>query len=739
MTYKSNSINNSKLSSSDADIARQLIERARLSRPRSDINYEASWLLEGSLGDAIWRTTNARKESLNNDRWYNTRDIIFDWMLPDGTSLIDTPNNHMLLSLQKWAFLLRSGHLEVSVGPQAWQLAVGWAKNLTSWAVLNEVELRPKEFWLNRIDAEHSRRLLQDLSKGNWAEALKFIPRLYTMLHQKAFGIEKEVIIPNNFFSIDEKYKIPIIEVLKATDNYGSKIDRRGNSQISREYLAKELGTSPTSFTDLKVRAFLRQFEPELAHNTLLLNIKDDTLFPSQNTPLLEDCVREGATSESLNKHKTNFTYLTLGRSYLPDVVPRVLHDEVQEIQNECIVNCRRSKHHNLVPLSVGLNILNESMKWIEVYGESIIHVACEFLPIAINIKNDNLGEGNCSEQLQLALTTSLQNAPLIKLNDQNTVSLNEIFDIHYSTTKKTKFIKPSFQVLLQSLIGACAIGIAFLKPSRDEEIESLERDCIYIKHFLGEGAWIRMRLGKSGQLGLNTEIDRPIPAITVKGICLLQSLGDTLTYVYSDNTKMSTRLFYIPFGRGIEKPKAKFLGTRINYCMDLLCDWAGGSVDTHGRRWYVRIHEMRKLFLLMFFWYSKGHYFDTARWIAGHIDERHTEAYLEANVPGEEISEIVAQVVDEKLIALERGKINAEENVGLVALYNAVCKNFRVNSIESIEEKHYFGYIKGLLENGKFDVQPIAFFGGEQVSNNEATPIAVRYEEFYDARFKIS
>lgn len=693
-----------------------------------DGECRADWLLVGGLGDARWQTLNGNKTRFADGKYEKTCDAIFDRILPDDTNLLDEENAILLEAVQKAAFLLRSGLLDSSPGPQSWLRSVGWLLDLSSWCILHESSLQPRLRGFSLIDQNALNLLYHQLSINGWIEALEVIPKLLSYLYRSAMGREVPPELEDRPLELPEEVCAQTVKYLKANAMYGSQNRRT----VCRKAIAGILHMEERSLGTRKLGVFLRQFEPDLQHPHLLINEKILTEFPNQNTPLMSE-VKEGTPKEgSFKSHLIQFNRFLPAYRHLPMLFPDPRSIEVRQAYNLSRHRTQLSGHHRLIPSDIGLTYLNESMRWVIVYGDAIIKGVLEMTEEVVRINSLDGGVNAKAAIKHRAFSEISAALKTTAMPGESGQTLNEAINLscYLRSSANQSFVlnrsAPSLMDALEALVGACVISIAMLKPSRDEEIWSLKRSCaIRRQSDRGDIWWLEFELGKSGQMGVNQKAQKPIPYFTAKAVSLLQRLGDGLQQIYSDDSPYADDLFYLPT-TGFGKPTGKDVRSRVNNCLNRFCDYVNLPVDQYGRRWYVRIHEMRKWFLLMMFWHGRYGVLDAVRWIAGHTDAKHVYAYIEANFPGEELPRLEAQCVDEKLIELERGNVR-EGDSGLVALYNVVCKHFGVASIEGIRGAEYIEYLEDLRAEELYHIEPYSIYSddGQEVAGIE---IAVKF-----------
>jgi len=689
---------------------------------------KASWLLEGGEGSAIWLLSNAGKEEFTNGRWSNTKKVNFASILPDHSNLLDQENKILLDTIQRWAFVMKSGLLGHSCTPDNLINGVGWIKNLASWLILHQHVYRPKENGFMDLDQDGLSTLFKDLSVDGWSEALKYIPRTFSVLLNQCGMNDKYHSLIMAPFDVSSDIARHIYTTL---DNKGLIKGRGENSRISRSYLAQSLGTHPTAFNTTKMRLFLQQFEGREALEGILSNANKSSKHQTQNTLTVNEALSKRASIASLIKNSEYLTQFLSGNKKLPDQIPVKDDFNIESLINANKKNCDSSSHTKLMSLSTGLKVLRESSKWVICYGDGLVTLILDTIKQKLLLERNDLDGIKISRSLSILIASKSREIQVRNPTTLTPEPLNKSINEEFSRSGFDLDLNSlhGVRTAMRALIGSCAVLIAILKPSRDDEIADLRNDCLIALGSEKISYWIEHKVGKSGFEDFNLDAAKPIPYITAKAITLLQRLQKEACFLYGDTSKMADKLFYFPENKSFSKPGHKDLSGRINFCIDTLCDVAGTDIDEYGRRWYVRIHEMRKFFLITLFWQGKYHVLDTVRWMASHTNAEHSYAYLEANCSGTEISRIEAEYVDQKLLRLEGGNIPDAES-GLVHLYNRVKKHFGVSKIEGIRGKDYFDFLIDLKESGIYAVRPYTLKIETEHGTVSDLEIAIRYKE---------
>lgn len=670
-----------------------------------DGKFEAPWLLNPFLA-LVWETTNRGREELVDGQWKNT--IRLDWRvkLPNGALLTDARYEHLLTLARKIAFLTRSELVAGTSAPSAWQTAMGTLICFIRWAVLHEERFLPEKYGLRLIDQPALDWLFGLIAEGGWAHALQIPQRLLAAMYLGAHGVASSQSLFDNLYTIPNGEIGPLVHWLECQDGY-KKVNAGayyGKRHLQRELLAKLISENHSSFNVPNVARFLRQFEPDFSNESVLVSLKQGTEFPSQKVESILDFSGGVSSAGTVDAASKVFSTILNAHRHVPDLLPQPAHISLRRATSIAKRVARPSSHTLFMPVNTGLAYLNTAMRFVHVYGEAIVgFYLAVFADYNPNTKN-------------VSTNKSLNR----RLNDWCIASGEPIAAILNITEFRRKEAKPDFDRLrsnptldeaLRVLVGSCIVCMALLKPSREEELTHLKRNCV--REYAG-GFWFNFNLGKSNTGEAWQDEDRPITVIAAKAFHLLQRLGKGLSTLLAEDRKVSDNLFYLPKAEG--KGALTANGALLNYHLDIFCDFVGLPPDSEGRRWYVRIHEMRKWFLLLLFWSGRFDVLDAARWIAGHTDAEHIYAYIEKEFPGEELPQIEAEYSIDRVYRREqerkRGNVDAGSEDGIDALYEAVLRHFKVESLTMVPEPEWTGYVQSLRKDEKFRLEPHSIFG---------------------------
>jgi hypothetical protein len=182
---------------------------------------------------------------------------------------------------------------------------------------------------------------------------------------------------------------------------------------------------------------------------------------------------------------------------------------------------------------------------------------------------------------------------------------------------------------------------------------------------------------GNGGKISTNKIIERPITTSLAKIIWRLEAFNETA--ISRGVVKGKTLgLFNNLEARicRISKPIAK----TFNAHLDLICDYFQTPLvkmsNGELRRQYVRQHQLRRFFALLFFWQKRFQGLEALRWMLGHTDMSHLYHYISSNEVGDILNGVKATVIVQGVLnkdgELEKLKSIGELKATLAKKYNA-------------------------------------------------------------------
>jgi len=200
----------------------------------------------------------------------------------------------------------------------------------------------------------------------------------------------------------------------------------------------------------------------------------------------------------------------------------------------------------------------------------------------------------------------------------------------------------------------------------------------------------------KSGIGGLRDQIARPLPPVAITMLRQFERLQVGLQA--RGLIDQLHPLFCYPIALGSGHLGVLTPGS-YNDSLDLMCDYFETPTDDLGRRIYIRQHQLRRWFAMLFFWSNSFGGVDTLRWFLGHTDMEHLYRYITENLPGAVLRDVSASWAKE---SLRRGAEETHE------LAEAVARHFGTSDFRAMEEEKLELYLDDLLATGRLVVEPV-------------------------------
>ncbi|AZS27224.1 integrase [Vibrio anguillarum] len=173
----------------------------------------------------------------------------------------------------------------------------------------------------------------------------------------------------------------------------------------------------------------------------------------------------------------------------------------------------------------------------------------------------------------------------------------------------------------------------------------------------------LHFKVKKTGVKGKNLDEKRPIPLSIARFVWQLEQFNRQA--IEKGLAKKSDLVLFSNVKAQTFELK-KRTADRFNASFDALCDYFETAMvemdNNEYRRHYVRQHQLRRFFALVFFW-SKGYEnMEALRWMLAHSDLEHLHNYITENVDGAVIKSAQANVIAQS-ITRSKGMIsNADE-----------------------------------------------------------------------------
>ena len=617
--------------------------------------------------------------------------------LPDGSLLSDPVNGELLAKIKRIVFEVRNSYQVKSMNNEHYYRRINLIFCLLDWTVYNRDRYNPSLHGLAAIDTSGLIEFVTLFAQGGPNEVSYIQDRITSIFRTKI--LSKTIVrtmlndikqtIPSFVFHRNthnlvvtnfEDDEISIIKTWLYVNQFYEFTCRSKNRRIgmiNRGKLSQLLGIRNNSFS-AKVDVFLRQFEFVEDYDEIELNnrFRNNEYIPfnaltiaeSSIKPLCESQLKElGRTLASLKRISGDVDSLP-SKSIFESV-------DIGAIANQ--QNLSNINHFRTIPVPIALHVLNEAICYILEYGEPLVELSLAYgrkLSVIPRVKRTKKIKDKLLAEIPIPES-------LIPLNISSSRS-------HYGGRQRTEQTVAriaaqklrnalSLEDALILLITSVYITTAVLTARRKTEICSLQSNCV--TGSLGQYE-ITFGLAKANFGESRAVITRPIPNMLAKALNLMKHFSVEWTSIFAGS--QSDKLFLIPyeFGQGVP----------LNYdivdtFLDRFSDYIEVPVDENNRRWYVRTHECRRFFAIVFFWQFKYANLTALSWMLGHVDPQHTYAYIKESIGGTELTKEEARFTAAAI------KGDCEDNA-LQKLRLLVQNHFHASDVHLIEENDLAG-----------------------------------------------
>lgn len=713
----------------EAHINLLLAQAKRSIELKSDDSYKASWLISGGIGSAEWKTKDPGKSKIRN--------VNFDVILVDGTRLTDPENYFSLVSIQKVAYHVRMGKLTSRpIAPKRWYHYVLFLIKLLNRLLLDESHFLTKENGFMLLTENDCIELIRDYSQGGWVSALGYKDRLIAYLHSETKSSLPLQPLLNSADNLDQLFLEECRKWLQNNNHY-VEVKHKGKKalRLSRNFLITTCQIPKTGMSSI-LKAFICQFEPSPSSPIKSPRTNSHRKHASQNQKISNEIVRNSIGEKQFSEILTLLKCTLSAHNILPEIIPHIVLSK-EEIQADLIDNVHPVGHTNLIPLSIGLDALNEAAKWVLNFGPAIVEMTISLAKEAVEIKNKSISRRHWGAKITRRFLSLNKTITCIDPETQKPVPLTQAINIAkltYHRVQTDRVTASDFKHIIDAFVGACVTAVSILKPIRDTELHSLSRNCLDTE-FLNGGILLKHEQMKAGMLGINPEVSQAIPSITARAVQLLQLMGGQLAEIFGDKSDGSDLLFYYP-SRGYGLPSTKSMSSKVNACLDKFCDMIETPVDEHGRRWYIRIHEMRKFFLFVMHRHEGERITEILRRAASHKDRKHIDSYTAENTVDEDIVRYTSECVEDRLIALSKHVVDPNNNRGLVALYNHTCEHFGVSGISGMKHDQLLELLSDLRLSGRYEISTYTIILKGYNQEVISLEVAIKFGDIQDENF---
>lgn len=717
-----------------------LLDEVRCITKKYNGDYKSNWLLS-PIHDPVWRISKGIETRVVNGSLTNYFEYGWSTKLYDGTNLVDPVNKRVLEGIQRIAFLAR----EMPGGVNTLETCKSMLRSLNflvRWVYLNGDVLKPRNFGLTKITKQNYVDFIMDFSKGGAFYALRYPERILCKIFPIALGRQPTAEEIENSLSLDRQDCREVARWLR-TKRAFNRVPRSstGDLKINHAFLADliNVDVKHIGFGSPRWRAFLAQFEVPDEHLDIQLdhqNASGRREYPSHKVLSFGEARSIEIPERSLSKYFDDIRIIVSLHRHLPEICPSPMEFNTAEIRKMITQVSVVSKTTPWMPLNIALDYTTESLRWVHAYGEDLVSI---FLSAYEDLYKKGLlvsapkPDVNNPSKTGLAVIAKAQfdarEKYVSSMNIPNSLKKLNLkgWGCYINLVGQKAFLKlrdsPSLNDAVMVLVGAITIIVAMTKPMRESEFRSIKTDCLTLLE--GDGYWLSQDVRKKNIGDIRPVDARPIPVIAARAIQLLRRLTDGLKKILgvTDQWLLDSLVTLPKFGRYEAKISEVMSPVQLGEILDTFCDYVALPPDSTGRRWYLRIHEMRKSFLITYFWTYRYANLDAARWMAGHNDASHLYAYIHANFPGEELPGLEAEYAAQVLRDYEQSGVTKETR-HVADLYQAVCQHFSVRDVSWIDEGMLRDWLELQFESKEFQIVPYSI---RSPDGGIATEIAFR------------
>ncbi len=643
--------------------------------------------------------------------------IIWERTLSNGEKLTSAKYVKLLSTSKRFVFDMRSSYLVRQKACAVLRTYVSSLFRLTDWMVYQEDLYQPAKLAFAGLDADGLRDYTR-LYVRHGTDGARFIPErlnvvfrslledceLMSEIKARRGEVPGSVLMRNKSAETRNDFEDEEINLLRTwlhfNDAYldtDAKDIRRCMKVgfLNRYKIGSLLGIEGYKGSPM-VDLYLRQFEYVDNYDFYDFMLKDVHRERYGADVLSTRELAERPTS--INTVKRTVRDLLAGFARLRPIIDGLPSQDVLESVDAVAIartaGARPQEHYRTLPAPVALYVLNRAIEYILRYGDAIVDYALSWARKRVELSSGSTlqQEAKMYAFATLAQPTALEDLKIEHLNSRwRGVRYRNEYGGHPGAALCREAL--SLEDAISFLITSVYIVVATTSARRRVEMIDLELDCVTgVK-----GAYeLNFGLAKANFEGIRERIRRPIPDIAARGLQLLRQFTTEWTNLHGEETE---KIFHFPIyaeaGRSLVYQK-------VDKILDTLCDYIEMPLDDRGRRWYLKSHEFRRFFAIVFFWQYKFASLTALQWMLGHGRPEHTYQYIREVVGGQEMTREEARFTAEALIGeLAEG--------GLKTLAQLAREHFDTDEIALVEEDDLVFYLENLLEEGVYRVRPYA------------------------------
>lgn len=646
----------------------------------------AKWLLS-DFDANVWEYSFGFKEP---------KYIYWDVKLNDGSSLIDKKNKELLDGLKY--FLTGSTQANTAPGPKLqWAGELARAVHIVDFLLLNAEQFKLAQYGLAGLGRDQLKLILAEIgSSKDTAESIygwsKRMSHYGLKLALKADQTEISraivewpelaIITPEQIDENTLDIPLKLIPLVRAA------LHLKGLYRGSRDK-----GHNPNSV----------RLSNDIYRNTLRGRFEDKPIIKMLTVHNSDNFVRElppipvatGARDKMGDINFGEYRRTLYGFGGLHELgVPAPSTEDLVNAKDFTVDTASAGRFRSL-PSEVVFSAVRNSIEFYLKHGSKIVDGFCRTI---MYCKKKNIPLSKLTDQqFQRVVGEDLTSIGVEKFG----ISRRAVDTPYGSELKGTK---PEYFTKLRSnhglielvkiLIGCTQIVTGALMGRRIGELLDLHtNDCLDVSE-----QWLVFVNRKSTQnlFGIRQVEVRPIEPIAVKMIKNLVRMQKILKRVGFINELQG--LFASPSAKG-DAVLTNASVYSFNQNLDLFCDYFETQTNEDGKRYYIRQHQLRRFFAMLFFYSSSFGGLETLQWMLGHTDVKHVWHYLTESMDGATLRGAKAQFVAE---ALHSGDVASYESLAALLKTRYGTEDFTIVDTEELED-----YLSDLMREGTVEIEP--------------------------------
>lgn len=643
-------------------------------------SYRAS---NATLEQASWRI-NEFKDMVWECKFGDTHTTIdFRKFLDDGLLLTDLKHNNLLKNIKHFLCLQTHPALTGSLvlSPKTSRFRIANTLHILDYFLLRSDKFLLSTHEFNNISYNDVSNLIWTLSSGSSIKSGIYEPE------QNIFHfLQKVNITKDTRQKLEEKYP----ELFEIENNEELKLSRDQTLNARAWLKENNFYAQYDKNTEYRYKLVrMRLLNMAIGQNILCPLKFDNLTLPgldvtqtrcfSQELPRVpvsdyEDDDR--ASIELAQEYIKVLRSMHIARTYDINLLPT---ESLVAVDDSEILFKERTKSRNrftTLPFSLANSILGKSIAYFLEYGEPLVNY---YLALA--------RDGREMQQLSVPIPSKLLELGINQWHSKANKAEGFFSELRNGT---------NLYNMLEVLLGSVGILVNSLMARRSSELSELEADSIIEQN---GSYFLAFDLRKANVLELRKRTLRPMPKIAAEALKLLAKLSNGLKEMgYSTGGKLFGIPYILSSNYGTGQPN-------LRRCFDRFCDYFEVDLDEHGRRYYVRAHQLRRNFAMLFFWHGSFGGVELLRYFLGHSNSSMTYRYVTEAISGKVLRRVKASVAKDLIKA---------EHTATEALANLICERYKLSlsELHILPETDVVDYIEDLLTSGAASVEPEFFIG---------------------------